>query len=330
MREVIVDCALYRHGHRTEQPEDFSAALRRARSLDDAFVWVGLHEPAEDEFDRITRDFGLHPLAVEDSLHAHQRPKLEVYADSLFLVLKPVAYDDEAGTLSTGELMVFVGDSFVLTVRHGEANPLGSVRRRLEEDPEVLRHGPTAVMYAVSDTVVDHYLDVAAALHEDLDELEAAVFASQARLGAVTAGRIYEFKRRALEFRRATMPLTDPVTRLTGAGLPFVHKDSRLFFRDVADHLSRVNEQVESIDRLLSDILSAYLAQMGVRQNDDMRKISAWAAMFAVPTAIAGVYGMNFDHMPELHWVWGYPATILLMAAICVVLFRIFKRRDWF
>ncbi|UNZ22148.1 magnesium/cobalt transporter CorA [Streptomyces sp. 891-h] len=330
MRGVIVDCALYRQGHRAERPQDFSAALREARSSSDTFLWLGMHEPTEAEFDEVTRAFGLHPLAVEDSLHAHQRPKLEVYADSLFLVLKPVGYDEAGGGLSTGELMVFVGDSFVLTVRHGEANPLGSVRGRLEKEPEVLRHGPTAVMYAVSDTVVDHYLEVAAALHTDLDELEAAVFAKDARLGKGTATRIYEFKRRALEFRRATVPLTDPVTRLTGASLPFVHKDARLFFRDVADHLSRVNEQVESIDRLLTDILSAYLAQMGVRQNDDMRKISAWAAMFAVPTAIAGVYGMNFDHMPELHWVWGYPATLLLMVTICVVLFRIFKRRDWF
>ncbi|MDI6411470.1 magnesium/cobalt transporter CorA [Streptomyces albus] len=330
MREVIVDCALYRHGHRAERPQDFPAALRRARAAGDAFLWIGLYEPTADEFDRVTRDFGLHPLAVEDSLHAHQRPKLEVYPGSLFLVLKPVAYDEDRHELSTGELMVFVGDAFVLTVRHGEANPLGSVRRRLEEDPDVLRHGPTAVMYAVGDAVVDHYLAVAAALHADLDELEAAVFARESRLGRGTAGRIYDFKRRALEFRRATVPLTDPVTRLTGARLPFVHRDSRLFFRDVADHLSRVNEQVESIDRLLSDILSAYLAQMGVRQNDDMRKISAWAAMFAVPTAVAGVYGMNFDHMPELHWAWGYPATLLLMVTVCVVLFRVFKRRDWF
>jgi len=326
---VIVDCALYRNGQRADRPEDFSEALAQARSASDAFLWIGLYEPTEAEFDRVTRAFGLHPLAVEDSLHAHQRPKLEVYEDSLFLVLKPVGYDEASGELSTGELMVFVGDSFVLTVRHGEANPLGSVRSRLEAEPEVLRHGPTAVMYAVSDTVVDHYLEVAAALLTDLDELEASVFARESREAADMVSRIYEFKRRALEFRRATVPLADPVTRLTGSGVPFVHKDSRLFFRDVADHLSRVNEQVESIDRLLSDILSAYLAQMGVRQNDDMRKISAWAAMFAVPTAIAGVYGMNFDHMPELHWIWGYPATILLMVTVCVVLFRVFKRRDW-
>ncbi|MGP3974603.1 magnesium/cobalt transporter CorA [Streptomyces sp. 8N114] len=330
MREVIVDCALYRNGQRAERPEDFSEALRQARSAADAFLWIGLYEPTEAEFDRVTHAFGLHPLAVEDSLHAHQRPKLEVYADSLFLVLKPVGYDEDSGQLSTGELMLFVGDSFVVTVRHGEANPLGSVRSRLEDEPGVLRHGPTAVMYAVSDTVVDHYLEVAAALLTDLDDLEAGLFSRESREAPDMVSRIYEFKRRAVEFRRATVPLTDPVTRLTGSGVPFVHEDSRLFFRDVADHLSRVNEQVESIDRLLSDILSAYLAQMGVRQNDDMRKISAWAAMFAVPTAIAGVYGMNFDHMPELHWIWGYPATILLMATICVVLFRVFKRRNWF
>lgn len=329
---MIVDCALYREGHRTDRPDDYSAALREARASGDAFLWIGLYEPSEAEFARVTADFALHPLAVEDALRAHQRPKLEVYADALFLVLKPVGYEEaEAGGtgLSTGELMVFVGDSFVLTVRHGEANPLSLVRRRLEEDPEVLRHGPTAVMYAVSDTVVDHYLDVAAALHSDLEGLEAEVFSTRDRVGAGTTSRIYEFKRRAMEFRRATVPLTDPVTRLTGAGVPFVHEDARPFFRDVADHLTRVNEQVENIDRLLTDILSAYLAQMGVRQNDDMRKISAWAAMFAVPTAIAGVYGMNFDHMPELHWTWAYPTVLLVILTVCLVLFRSFKRRGW-
>ncbi|WP_301129174.1 magnesium/cobalt transporter CorA [Streptomyces cacaoi] len=329
MQEVIVDCALYRGGKRADRPPDFPAALREAREAGDAFLWIGLYEPTEAEFARVSRDFGLHPLAVEDSLRAHQRPKLETYADSLFLVLKPIAYEEETGELSTGELMVFVGDSFVLTVRHGRANPLGAVRERLEHTPSVLRHGPTAVMYAVSDTVVDHYLDVAAALHHDLDDLEAHVFSTEVRATASLAGRIYAFKRQALEFRRATVPLIDPVARLTGGRVPFVHDDSRFFFRDVADHLSRVNEQVESIDRLLTDILSAHLAQMGVRQNDDMRKISAWAAMFAVPTAIAGVYGMNFTHMPELHWVFGYPMALLLMLGVCLVLFRVFKSRGW-
>ncbi|NLU66199.1 magnesium/cobalt transporter CorA [Streptomyces sp. HNM0574] len=329
MRGVIVDCAIYRDGRRTERPSDYAAALSEARGAGDAFLWIGLYEPTEAEFARVTEAFGLHPLAVEDALRAHQRPKLELYEDSLFLVLKPAAYDDATDTVSTGELMLFVGDSFVVTVRHGGMNPLGSVRDRLEHDPEVLRHGPAAVMYAVSDAVVDTYMEVATDLHVDLEELEGDVFAPHAPAGSRTASRIYDFKRQLLGFRRATGPLTDPMARLTGAGVPFVPETSRPFFRDVSDHLTRVNEQVEGLDRLLSDILSAYLAQMGVRQNDDMRKISAWAAMFAIPTAIAGIYGMNFDHMPELHWAWTYPAVLLLIAGACFALFRTFKRRGW-
>ncbi|GAB2794035.1 magnesium/cobalt transporter CorA [Streptomyces daliensis] len=326
---MIVDCAIYQDGRRTEGPSDFSEALSKARGAGDAFLWIGLHEPTEDEFSRVTSDFALHPLAVEDALSAHQRPKLEVYSDSLFLVLKPMSYDDTSGTVSTGELMIFVGDSFVVTVRHGSANPLGTVRERLEEDPELLRQGPTAVMYAVSDAVVDRYLEIGVDLHVDLDDLEEVVFAPEGQVRRSTASRIYDFKRQVLEFRRSTTPLSEPMERLAGAGVPFVHGGSRPFFRDVSDHLTRVNEQVDGLDRLLSDILSAHLAQMGVRQNDDMRKISAWAAMFAIPTAIAGVYGMNFDHMPELHWVWGYPAVIAVMAAACFALYRVFKHRGW-
>ncbi|MGW8375675.1 magnesium/cobalt transporter CorA [Streptomyces sp. ODS28] len=328
MRQVIVDCAIYREGVRTEGPSDFAAALNEARQAGDAFLWIGLHEPTETEFNRVTSEFGLHPLAVEDALHAHQRPKLEIYDDSLFLVLKPTSYDEETQAVTADELMVFVGDCFVVTVRHGAANPLGSVRRRLEEDPEVLRHGPTAVMYGVSDAVVDHYLEVVTDLHDDLEALEEAVFAPS-RAGHGIANRIYEFKRQVLEFRRATGPLAEPMARLSGAGIPFVDDRSRPFFRDVGDHLTRVNEQVEALDRLLSDILSADLAQMGVQQNDDMRKISAWAAMFAIPTAIAGVYGMNFDHMPELHWQWSYPVVLAVIAGLCVGLYRWFKKRGW-
>ena len=329
MLPVIVDSAVYRDGQRQDSPEDLSAALAEARGIADAFLWVGLHEPTESEFAQVTSGFGLHPLAVEDALSAHQRPKLEVYADSLFLVLKPTTYDTARQVVSASELMLFVGDSFVVTVRHGEANPLDAVRRRLEEDPSRLREGATAVVHAVSDTVVDHYLEVATDLQDDLDELEEAVFSPSSPSGNDLASRIYGFKRQVMEFRRATGPLTGPMARLTGSGLPFVHESSSPFFRDVGDHLSRVNEQVDSLDRLLSDILDAYLAQMGVRQNDDMRKISAWAAMFAIPTAIAGVYGMNFDHMPELHAVWGYPAVLVLIAGACLALFRIFKKRGW-
>ncbi|MFI1367886.1 magnesium/cobalt transporter CorA [Streptomyces griseochromogenes] len=330
---MIVDCAIYTHGHRSEGPEDLSDALDEARAAG-GFVWIGLYEPSEREFDLVTEEFGLHPLAVEDALKAHQRPKLEVYADSLFMVLKPVVYEPKGDTVSAGEVMVFVGDAFVVTVRHGEGSPLAAVRHRLEEEPEMLGKGPTAVLYAISDATVDHYLEVATELQTDLEELEAEVFSPGGGGSRNTASRIYTFKRQILEFRRATVPLALPLTRLAGTGqfgggLPFVDDKARPFFRDVNDHLARVNESVEGLDRLVSDILSAHLAQMSVRQNDDMRKISAWAAMAAVPTMIAGVYGMNFDHMPELHWLWAYPVVIVLMSSLEVLLYRQFKRRGW-
>lgn len=269
------------------------------------------------------------PPAVEDALKAHQRPKLEVYDDSLFVVLKPVVYEPESDRVSSDELMLFVGDSFVVTVRHGEGAPLATVRRRLEAEPEVLKHGPTSVLYAISDAVVDHYIEVAGELQVDLEELEADVFAPAGVSPANTAERIYTAKRQVLEFRRAGGPLAGPMAKLATGAVPYVSEAAQPFFRDVSDHLTRANEQVEGLDRLLSDILSAHLAQMGVRQNDDMRKISAWAAMAAVPTMVAGIYGMNFEHMPELTWTWSYPAVILLMAGIEVGLYRLFKRRGW-
>ncbi|MCQ4204203.1 magnesium/cobalt transporter CorA [Streptomyces sp. NPDC058783] len=330
---MIVDCAIYRDGHRTDGPDDLSDALGAARGAG-GFVWIGLHEPTEEEFDLVSQEFALHPLAVEDALKAHQRPKLEVYDDSLFAVLKPVVYEPDSDAVSTGELMIFLGDAFAVVVRHGEGSPLKAVRQRLEHEPELLGKGPTAVLYAIADATVDHYLDVAVELQTDLEELEAEVFSPEGGGSRHTASRIYTFKRQVLEFRRATGPLAPPLARLAGTGgyggtVPFVNDKARPFFRDVSDHLTRVNESVESLDRLVSDILSAHLAQTSVRQNDDMRKISAWAAMAAVPTMLAGIYGMNFDHMPELHWVWGYPAVIALMAVLEVLLYRQFKRRGW-
>lgn len=326
---MIVNSALYKSGARADGPADLSAALAEARASGDAFLWVGLYEPTEAEFDHVSAEFALHPLAVEDALKAHQRPKLEVYEDSLFMVLKPVVYEPESDRVSTDELMVFLGDSFVVTVRHGEGAPLAAVRRRLEAEPEVLRHGPTAVLYAISDAVVDHYIDVAGELQVDLEELEADVFAPVGRKPGNTAARIYAAKRQVLEFRRAGGPLMAPMQRLAAGAVPFVHEQAMPFFRDVVDHLTRANEQVEGLDRLLSDVLSAHLAQMGVRQNDDMRKISAWAAMAAVPTMVAGIYGMNFAHMPELAWGWSYPMVIVLMAGAVGGLYRLFKRRGW-
>ncbi|MEU0440718.1 MULTISPECIES: magnesium/cobalt transporter CorA [unclassified Streptomyces] len=334
---MIVDCAIYRDGRRTDGPRDFSDALDEARAAG-GFVWIGLHEPTAEEFAKVTQEFALHPLAVEDALKAHQRPKLEVYDDSLFLVLKPVVYEPESDAVSTGEVMVFLGDCFVVTVRHGEGSPLGAVRHRLEREPEMLGKGPTAVLYAISDAVVDHYMEVATELQTDLEGLEAEVFTPDGSGSRDTVSRIYTFKRQILEFRRATGPLALPLHRLAGTGpfggsfgggVPYVDEKARPFFRDVHDHLTRVNESVDGLDRLVSDILAAHLAQMSVRQNDDMRKISAWAAMAAVPTMIAGIYGMNFDHMPELHWVWSYPVVIALMVVLEFLLYGTFKRRGW-
>ncbi|MEU6423280.1 magnesium/cobalt transporter CorA [Streptomyces spiralis] len=332
---MIVDCGIYRDGHRAEGPRDFSDALAEARTAG-GFVWMGLHEPSVEEFDLVSAEFGLHPLAVEDALKAHQRPKMEIYDDSLFVVLKPVVYEPRSDAVSTGEIMIFLGDSFVVTVRHGEGVGLSVVRRRLEQEPEMLGKGPTAVLYAIADSVVDHYLDVATELQTDLEELEAEVFSPERGGTRHTASGIYNFKRQITEFRRATGPLALPMSRLGGTAqsafataVPFVDDKARPFFRDVSDHLTRVNESVESLDRLVSDILSAHLAQTSVQQNDDMRKISAWAAMAAIPTMIAGIYGMNFEHMPELHWIWAYPAVIALMAVLEVLLYQMFKRRGW-
>jgi magnesium transporter len=334
---VIIDCASYRDGHRVTGAADFSDALEEARGAGapDSFVWIGLHEPTEEEFASVSSEFGLHPLAAEDALRAHQRPKLEVYEGSVFLVLKPVNYDDRADTVSTGELMVFLGDSFVVTVRHGEHGSPGVVRKRLEQDPELLRRGPSAVVYAIADAVVDHYLEVSDQLQVDLEELEAEVFRPEAgrtaQVGASggTAGRIYGFKRQVLEFRRATAPLLQPMLRLTEGQVPYLAEANKPFFRDVSDHLTRASEQVEALDRLLSDILSAHLTQVSVQQNDDMRKISAWAAMAVVPTVVAGIYGMNFEHMPELRFEWGYPAALALILVVVGLLYRWFRRRDW-
>ncbi|WP_170837824.1 magnesium/cobalt transporter CorA [Streptomyces sp. TP-A0874] len=328
MLSVIVDSAIYRDGRRTQTSPDLSEALAEARAGSGSFLWVGVREPTPQEFDRISREFALHPLAVENALQARQRPKLEVYQDSLLLVLRPIAHESGARVRS-GELMLFVGDSFVLTIRHGGDGLLSRVRRGLESDPLRLRHGPTAVLYAVSDAVVDEYVEAVADLQVDLEELEEEVFAPPGRDAKNVASRIYAFKRQLVEFRRATVPLGEPLSRLAATGMPFVHDHSRPFFRDVADHLSRVDESVEGLDRLLSDILSAHLAQMGVQQNDDMRKISAWAAMAAVPTLLAGIYGMNFRNMPELRWPWGYPGVLGLMLVVILGLYRLFKRRSW-
>ena len=323
---MIVDCALYHHGVREVSPEDFSDALDTARAQGSSFVWVGLHDPTEAELAKVAKEFSLHELAVEDALTTHQRPKVEEYADSLFVVLKTVRYDEQSQQIELGDVMLFVGDSFIVTVRHGQGRALANIRKRLEQNQEILDCGPSSVLYAIADKIVDDYSAIALAVEEDIEEVEQQVFAPD-RSNA--ASRIYNLKREVIEFRRAVLPLVDPMSRLSSGEVPHVHGTMQPFFRDIADHAVRVSELIEGFDSLLASVLNANLAQVAVQQNEDMRRISAWVAIAAVPTAIAGIYGMNFDHMPELGWQLGYPGVLLLMAGICVGLFRAFKRSGW-
>jgi magnesium transporter len=305
--------------------------MTETRRCDDAFVWIGLYQPAEEEFADIASEFSLHPLAVEDAVHAHQRPKLERYGDTLFAVFKTARYVEHVeltGTsevVETGEVMVFVGADFVVTVRHGAPGALAQVRRDLEARPELMRIGPAAVLYAVADRVVDDYLLVADLLQDDVDEVEAAVFSPR----ATDSQRVYQLKRELLEFKRAVLPLARPMQVLSGGQLPHIPAEAQQYFRDVEDHLERVAEQVGGFDELLTGILNANLTQVGIQQNNDMRKISAWVAIGAVPTAIAAIYGMNFDHMPELHWIYGYPLMLGVTAVLCVLLYMAFRRSGW-
>ncbi|MEP6761560.1 MAG: magnesium/cobalt transporter CorA [Sporichthyaceae bacterium] len=323
---MIVDCALYRDGKRAAPVGDLSDALAMARRDGAAFIWIGLYEPDAAELDRVSAELGLHPLAVEDAVKAHQRPKVEDYEDSLFVVLKTVSYDDATSSISIGEVMLFVGDSFVVSVRHGEAKALSDVRHRLENEPTLAQCGPSAVLYAAADRIVDDYTQVALELEQDIDDVEEAVFAHG---GGADAERIYKLKREVIEFRRAVRPLVEPMKSLAAGMVPNIHKEMQHFLRDVADHIARVVDQIDNFDELLTSVLNANLAQVQVRQNNDMRRISAWVAIVAVPTMIAGIYGMNFDHMPELHWRYGYPMAVALMAGFCVALYRAFKRSGW-
>jgi magnesium transporter len=325
---MIVDCALYRDGLRVSLDADSHdpEAVAAARSAENDFVWVGLHEPSADELDRVSSLFALHPLAVEDALHAHQRPKLERYGDGLFLVLKTLWYVDELDQVETGEINLFLGPGYIVSVRHGEGTELRSARRDLEQRTHVLGHGTSAVLYAICDRVVDSYETVASEVEVDVDEIEASVF-SLAR--SDDSARIYLLKRELAEMRRAITPLKDPMQRFAAGSVPGIASEAAPFFRDVADHLTRVADVIDSLDGLLSTAFDAQLARISVQQNDDMRKISAWVAIAAVSTLIAGVYGMNFENMPELGWDLGYPASVLLMVVASVVLYRFFKKSGW-
>jgi magnesium transporter len=315
---VIVDCAVYERGKR--EPEG-------SRPSDDgAFTWIGLHEPTEAEFEQVTADYDLHPLAVEDAIKAHQRPKIEIYGDSLFVVLKTAVYDDQREEVGLGDIMLFVGERFIVAVRHGQHRALGEVRAALEADPDHLAQGPSAVLHAILDRVVDDYEQVVDGLDVDIDQIEHEVFSNEQ---LDRSARIFGLKREVVDFRRAVRPLMEPLQALEDGRVRVVDGDLRHSFRDVRDHVLRVVDRIEGLDAILTDALNANLAQVGVRQNEDMRKISAWVAIAAVPTMVAGIYGMNFTHMPELDERWAYPTVLLALVVACTSLYLMFKRRGW-
>ncbi|MFC9847815.1 magnesium and cobalt transport protein CorA [Streptomyces sp. NPDC060223] len=330
---AVVNCVAYQDGARVPGGRDLVETVERVRKKDDGFVWLGLHEPTDQEFTGIADLFDLHPLAVEDAVEAHQRPKLEAYGETLFAVFKTVCYVEHkeltatSEVVNTGEIMVFVGADFVITVRHGRHGSLGPLREELEADPRQLSKGPATVLHAIADHVVDDYVNVTDSVQADIDQVEADVFAENG--ARADAGRIYQLKRELLELKRAVVPLARPVQELATRPIRVIDPEIQAYFRDVSDHLLRATEQIAAFDELLNSILQAHLAQVTVSQNEDMRKITAWAALIAVPTMVCGVYGMNFEHMPELHWTFGYPLVLGVIATACLVLYRGFRRSGW-
>ena len=323
---MIVDKAVYIEGIRYPC-DDPSTELERLRERAQGFLWIGVKDPTREEFAAVNDELHLHPLAVEDVLTGNQRAKIDFYEDNIFVSLKTLRYIEATSDVETGELMMFVGDRFVLTIRNGEANPLAGLRAHLEQRPERLRLGPLAVMHAVLDLIVDTYLQIDTELGSDLTDIEEAIFDGDQD---VHSSAIYKLKREVLEFKRGAVPLVIPLRRLvSGDARSLIPKKLRPFYADVLDHLMQVVDHAEGYDHLLSDILSAYLSQVSVQQNEDMRKISAWVAIAALPTMIAGIYGMNFDNMPELHMRYGYFVVMGVIVTACVVLYAQFRRSGW-
>jgi magnesium transporter len=354
--EALVDCGVYVNGQRLPGKFTYAEACSKVHELElttradqegqegqqelpeqeeqgrRAFVWVGLHEPNEAQMQDVADVFGLHPLAVEDAVHAHQRPKLERYDDTLFLVLKTVNYVPHESValarqiVETGEIMIFVGKNFVVTVRHGEHGGLHDVRKEMDANPAQMRLGPYAVMHAIADHVVDHYLEVSGLIESDIDSIEEVAFSPGRTLDVEP---IYLLKREVVELRRSVSPLSAAFGRMQTESKDLISKEVRRYLRDVADHQSEAADHINSYDDMLNSLIQAALARVGMQQNSDMRKISAWAGIVAVPTMIAGVYGMNFEFMPELKWHWSYPVVVAVMATSCLVLYFSFRKVNW-
>jgi magnesium transporter len=328
--DSIIAWAWYVNGVR-KPAEDLSVAARLANA-GEGFVWLGLKDPRDEDLMALASQFDLHPLAIEDAAHGHTRSKLEMFGDDLFMVISTVSYveheelTDTSEVVATGQVMVFLGEHFVITVRRGEHAQLSSLRRTMEADPARLARGPSEVLYAIADKIIDDYLDVVAEIEKDIDEIESLVFA---RHVGRDVDRVYQLKRELIEFKRCVMPLGAPLLRLATRELPVIPPQAKAYFRELADHHTEAREAVASFDEVLSSILQAGLARASVADNEDMRKISGWVAIVVVPTLVAGIYGMNFDNMPELHWKYGYFIVLGVMLLIMISLYLGFKRNKW-
>lgn len=321
----LINCAAYGGGVRRQTvPIDrLGEALREP----DQFLWIGLFEPDAPLLRHVQRELGLHDLAIEDALNAHQRPKLELYHDSLFVVLRTAHHDAARHALEFGETHAFVGPNYIVTVRHGSLRSHVGVRARCESTPQLLVKGPGFVLYSVMDFVVDQYFPIVEAMAGELQELEEAIFGGE--LSSASTGRVYRLRRDLLALKRAVSPLMDVCNRLMRFETDLMPADTRVYFRDVYDHVIRINEMIDSQRELLTAALEANLALMSISQSEHMKRLAAWAAIIAVPTMIAGIYGMNFAHMPELRWQYGYEAALVVMAAACGALFYGFRRSGW-
>jgi magnesium transporter len=336
VESAVVDCAVYLNGERLPGSRDFRSALRHVRELnktgEQSFLWLGLREPSHEQMAEVAATFGLHPIPVEDTVHAQQRPKVERYDDTLFVVLKTVNYVPHESVQTarriaeTGEIMVFVGSDFVVAVRHGEHGGLAELRHELEREHTQLSLGPFGALQAIVRHVVEHYLEVMEPLERDIDSAEEQTFSPERTIGIEG---IYLLKRDVLELRRGIGPLTIALQKMTSDHADLIPREVLRYMRDALDHETQAAEQIIAFDETLSALVEAALARTGLQQNVDMRKISAWVAIAAVPTMIAGIYGMNFENMPELSWAWGYPAALGLMATICSLLYVSFRRNNW-
>ena len=329
---TIIDNAVYVDGVRSSQPPTLEQTFETLNEHG-GMAWIGLYRPTETEMAEVAEEFGLHELAVEDAISAHQRPKLERYGDNLFTVLRPARYIDESETVEFGELHIFTGRNFVVTVRHAETGGVASVRRRLESKPELLCHGPEAVLYALLDQVVDDYVPVVAGLENDIDEIEDQLFSGDSNVSR----RIYELAREVIQFQRAIHPLPG-MMQLLQRGFDKYGVDTELQhnLRDVEDHVERLISRADSFRDLLQNALTLdgtltanRQNEASAEQNEQVKKISSWAAIFFAPSFVAGVYGMNFDFMPELHWAFGYPMSLALMVGMAGLMYVIFKRKGW-